>query len=181
MTIRQRFSLVLFGDQEDGTWWRIGVVVFLALCWAWPMSKVIEAVAYRQAPIRYIEAYALDPNVTPGGQVEIRFDVDRARICPVISVSRAVADQSGREHVVLGYTRLSGTRPGREVYDSTIVVPSTVPPGPAVYFLRINYGCSFLNYWGWPIVVESPRVPLTVWPRKDKVPIGAEPVAFFDG
>ena len=60
-------------------------------------------------------------------------------------------------------------------------MPVGVAPGPAWYYLRITYGCNFLNYLGWPIVVESPRVPLTVWPRRDKVPIGAVPAAFYDG
>lgn len=114
------------------------------------------------------EAFHADPRLDVGGQTEIRFAVDRKRTCEIINTSRAIVDKAGLEHVVNGYTRTNSTRPGREVYDGMISIPETVPPGKAWYYIRLRYGCNFLNFWGWPIVVESPRVPLTVWPKVDK-------------
>lgn len=184
MTIRERASLSLFGHAKAKLQ-SIAMVYLSAFICAYPVYSIGWAILDRRQPVDYIEAYALHPNVTPGGQTEIRFDVDRKRICEIINISRAIVDKDGLEHVVNGYTRTNGTRPGREVYDRTITIPETVPPGKAWYYIRLRYGCNFLNFWGWPIVVESPRVPLTVWPKVDKglglpAKVEAEP-ASYDG
>jgi hypothetical protein len=94
------------------------------------------------------EAFHADPRLDVGGQTDIRFAVDRNRICEIINISRAIVDKDGLEHVVNGYTRTNGTRPGREVYDRTITIPETVPPGKAWYYIRLRYGCNVLNFRG---------------------------------
>lgn len=94
------------------------------------------------------EAFHADPRLDVGGQTDIRFAVDRNRICEIINISRAIVDKDGLEHVVNGYTRTNGTGPGREVYDRTITIPETVPPGKAWYYIRLRYGCNVLNFRG---------------------------------
>lgn len=164
MTMPEKVAQLAFGLQDPrGIRWPALLFTFIiAFVVAFPIYAVAVAVIDRQPPIYYIEAYAPDPEVESGKQVEIRFDVHRRRICQIMRINRYVVDVNGLEHAVSGYTVSPETRPGREVYDRIITVPETVTPGPASYYLRIQYGCNFLGYLGWPIIVESPRVALEV-------------------
>lgn len=166
MTMPEKLAHNVLGIQDaDGVKWTHLLVAFLtALFIAIPLVAIANAIIDRQAPVNYIEAFAPSPNVAAGKQVEIRFDVDRRRICQVIRIGRYVVDATGVEHSVPSYTASSNSRPGREVYDRLITVPETVPPGKAFYYLRIRYGCNFLNHLGWPITVESPHVALNILP-----------------
>lgn len=133
---------------------------------AFPFSAVIAwlflATIDRQPPLIYIEAQSVQTSVPAGGQLEIRFDVERQRICQTLSVSRYILAATGDEYAVNAYTVSTETRPGRERYDRTITVPENVPPGPAEYFIRLKYACNVIHNLGWPILVESPRVRFTV-------------------
>lgn len=166
MTISEKVAKHALGVKNpDGIRWPQLIAAFLAaFIIAIPLYAVATAVIDRQPPIYYIEAFAPNPEVRAGEAVDIRFDVQRRRICQIMRLSRYVVDESGVEHAVSGYTVSNSTRPGRETYDRQIVVPESVPPDPATYYLRIQYGCNFLNFLGWPIRVESPHVPLVILP-----------------
>lgn len=135
---------------------------------AFPFSALIAwlflAVIDRQPPLTYIEANAVQKAIPAGGQLDIRFDVQRARICQVLNIGRYILASTGEEYAVAAYTVSTDTRPGRERYDRTITVPENVPSGPAEYFIRIKYACNVIHNLGWPILVESPRVRFEVLP-----------------
>jgi hypothetical protein len=118
----------------------------------------------KRTPFVYREAMAMSRTVPAGGAIDIRFDVERFRICQVLGVSRYITDKYGADHAVVSYTVAPGTRPGRETYDRTITIPEVVPPGPASYRIKIKYACNFVHHLGWPIEVESPRAAFTVTP-----------------
>ncbi len=138
---------------------------FIASPFAILLAMTFNAIIDRDPPVYYIEAHALQARVAAGDQLRVRFDVDRKRICQVVSIARYVRDKDGIDHAVPTYTANTATRPGREVYDRTITVPETVPPGPASYFLRIKYTCNVIHNLGWPITVNSPMVDFTVLPK----------------
>lgn len=127
-------------------------------------DKVVQSAIDRAPPFVYREALAVERTVPAGGSIDIRFDVERFRICQVLNVYRYVTDRDGIDHAVVTYTVASNTRPGRETYDRTITIPEVVPPGPASYRIRLKYACNFIHHLGWPIEVESPRAEFEVTP-----------------
>lgn len=123
---------------------------------------VFSEVTDRSPPIEYIGAQALEASAAQGGTIDIRFDVRRQRICPVVKASRILTDSAGEEHAISNYTLATNTRPGRESYDRTIQVPETAAIGPATYQITVTYACNVVHQLGWPIVVYSPPVPFLV-------------------
>jgi hypothetical protein len=129
----------------------------------WGVSEVVAAVIDREPPIEYIEARAIESSVEAGQPITILFDVQRSRICRVMSANRYIVDKDGINYAIATY-EVARTRPGREVYDRKIVVPENVPPGPASYFIRLQYGCSWFQVLFRPLIVESPHVDFLVKP-----------------
>jgi hypothetical protein len=140
-------------------------LAFYCLCAVagWAVSEVVTAAIDREPPIQYIEARALASEVEAGQTITILYDVERSRICRVMKVDRFITDKDGKDISIATY-EVARTRPGRERYDREITIPETVPPGPASYYIRIQYGCSWLQVLFRPLVVESPRVPFLVRP-----------------
>lgn len=118
-------------------------------------------------PVVFIEALAVQPSARAGEQITMRFDVDRKKICLNIRDDRFIIDYQGTTRIVSNYERVTQTRPGKEVYERSITIPIDVPPGPATYFIRINYVCTWAQRIFGPIVVESPYIPFVVLPKKE--------------
>lgn len=131
------------------------LAIFAAV--GWLLGNTIFAIIDRDPPIEYIEARAVEQSVVAGQPITILFDVDRKRICRVLSVYRYIVDHRGTQYSVATY-EIARTRPGRERYDRSITVPENVVPGEASYFIRLQYGCNWYQVLVSPLIVESPRV-----------------------
>ena len=128
-----------------------------------PLVLVIVALLDREMPISYRAAYALEKTVPIGGQMTVRFEVVRYKVCPSSRVDRYVA-QNSQEHAVEGYTKGLGGEPTATAYERIVVVPETLSPGPAAYFVRITYACNWLQVF-WPLQLESPRIRFEATPN----------------
>lgn len=126
--------------------------------------NLYNAITDWEPPVTFIEASSVTSAVPAGGQIGIRFDVDRKRICPIIKDERFIIDRNGVSRVVSNYEKVTHTRPGREVYERSITVPDDVPPGPATYFIRVYYTCTWVQRVFGPLKVESPHIPFEVLP-----------------
>jgi hypothetical protein len=159
------------------------IVYALAGLAGYGLFTLISAVTDRAAPVDYIEARAVQISAPAGGTIDIRFDVYRYRICPVIKINRYLVDSTGTEHAVNNYTMSQATRPGRETYDRNITIPENVAPGRAYYFIRLTYACNFIHNLGWPIMVQSPPVYFAVTLSETKglnLPMLVYPPQFVD-
>lgn len=130
----------------------------------------------RDAPIEFISATANSSAVPQGGTIDIHFEVNRYRICPVQKVQRVLLDASGQEHAISNYTLATNTKPGRESYDRTIEIPDAASLGPASYRITIYYTCNVVQNLGWPIKVSSPPARFTIVPPVDPLKLPAFPL-----
>ncbi|ELT51100.1 hypothetical protein [Brucella intermedia] len=127
------------------------------------IASVVLSVLDRDPPMIYVEAKAVEQKVEAGKALTVLLTVDRKRICRTLRVTRFVTDSTGMKHEVSA-TAIKRTRPGIETYDREISVPESAAPGPADYYVRIEFACSWSQVVFHPIVLESPRVKFTILP-----------------
>jgi len=125
---------------------------------------LVSNILDRGPPVHYLEATAKETEAQQGGPVEIHFRVYRYKNCEALDIQRTLTDADGEDHAIANYTFSKGKGLGFEDYDRTITIPKEAVTGPATYQVRIKYACNFINHIGWPIVVWSPKVNITITP-----------------
>lgn len=142
----------------------IGRLTFYTVCVVagYGLYSLVNTLTDYEPPLIYIEASTDTKNVYAGDQLEIKYDVYRERICPTAKINRYIVDSDGTVNSVTEYTLSTATRPGRERYDRVITIPKTITPGPAYYYVQLQYQCTWVHKLFSPITVRSPAVHFNV-------------------
>lgn len=120
-------------------------------------------VADRSPPITVILSEIITPVVAPGGDLRLRFTLARARSCAT-HVDRVMRDSAGNREILDDVDlRASPGALGTDTFITSIKVPLTFVPGPALYVATTQYRCNLVHEL-WPITVPPREIGFTVGP-----------------
>jgi hypothetical protein len=112
----------------------------------------------RDPPVTLVKWDPVNPVVSPGDVLRIKYEYIRHRDCQT-RISRFIEDSIGTRLTLTPQAEFSWT-PGQIGYN-TVTVPITMPraieQGKATYLSLREYQCNPIH-WLWPIKVEGPRI-----------------------
>lgn len=88
--------------------------------------------------------------VKPGGQMEVRYEINRVKICDRI-VRREIIDGEGSLFTLGVQSQPTLTRSGRYEFIQIVSVPAGARPGVGRYNVTIYDYCNPIHRW-WPLV-----------------------------
>ncbi|MGA0595595.1 hypothetical protein [Enterovirga sp. CN4-39] len=111
-------------------------------------------VAQREPPVRILRATVLTPQVPPGGQLRIEYDVERVKSCG-LRVDRLFYDKDRvRKPLEPLEWNVDPGRIGRDTLRVVVDVPRSFAEGRAIYRTIARYECNLVHRL-WPIIPPS--------------------------
>ena len=109
------------------------------------------------------------PNVSPGGRLVVRREVEWLRNdCTDVHNAAVMIDSSHFEHFV-ETDHLAVELKGHQFTHREWTVPTSMPYGPTIFRNRLVFNCSpFFTLW--PVAVQLPDVEFTIVPDASETP-----------
>lgn len=142
---------------------QLAVLIPLALGSLFVAVMLGAWIADRREPVRVDSFRVITPEVGPGGELQIEFNVTYLRSCK-LHADRIMTD-SARHRTVLtdtDFERPPGDIGKPQRFIVTERVPSYFTDGPAVLITRPWYACNPLQEFIWPMVPQGITAPFTV-------------------
>jgi hypothetical protein len=148
---------VLFLGIRRRIWCHASAIIFGALV----VTPLTFMSLDRDIPVTILSS-KVTGNPVPGATVGITWEAISSRPCTgdarswIIGSNRVLYDYAPRPTVI------RSTKTERGIYSIEIVLPSSIPPGPATRFTLARYYCNPLQRWlDWPIEATM-RIDFTV-------------------
>lgn len=116
----------------------------------------------RDPPVRRISSSVETPAVRAGGELVVRYVIDRQRDCET-TVERTLIDGDGEMYVLDSARRTSNGPTGMRSYKRVVPIPAGAAPGAARYRVVTAYVCNPMHRL-WPIKATAVDIAFTILP-----------------
>lgn len=150
--------------------WRFAAIVPLAV-----LAGLFGTWAGDRTPPIHIESVIAETkSVPPGGELKVRYTVNRVRSCTT-RIQKMIQDAGGKYETSDDQEILAVLRPlGHDSYVSSTIIPKNFERGPAWYRSGRKYDCNPLHAF-WPITVLVADIPFMIEGEVAKEPLEVVP------